>query len=173
MPKRLKVRTVTKEEQEELKRLLNARNAPVKLVQRASVIQRLLEEPNLGAAKAGRQAGYKNDASGAYWVNRFNEAGLAGLADKPRPGRPPVHAEEVRSKLIDLVLQKPRSLGYPFELWTLVRLQEAFEEREGVHLSDSTIWTWLQDEGLDWKRQQSWFHEAESHDPAFVEKRGQ
>lgn len=172
MPKRLKVRTLTKKEEKELKRLLKARNAPVKLVQRARVIQALLDEAELGAAKAGRAAGYKNDASGAYWVKRYNEEGMAGLADKPRSGRPRTHAEAVRSKLIDLVLQKPRTLGYPFELWTLLRLQTAFEERDGIHLSDSTIWAWLRDEGLDWKRQQSWFHDAQTHDPEFVEKRG-
>lgn len=172
MPKRLQVRAITTEEKEELKRLLKSRNAPIKLVQRARVIQALLDDPSLGAIKAGRAAGYKNDASGPHWVRRFNAEGVSGLEDKPRPGRPPTHSEEVRSKLLDLVLQKPRTLGYPFELWTLLRLQTAFEEREGLHLSDSTIWEWLRQEGLDWKRQQSWFHDAESHDPEFVEKRG-
>ena len=54
----------------------------------------------------------------------------------------------------------------------LAGLQRAFEERQGVHLSDSTIWTWMAEEGFAWKRQQSWFHEAEKHDPQFVEKRG-
>ena len=42
--------------------------------------------------------------------------------------------------MIDLALQKPRSLGYPFEVWTLGRLQTAFTEKTGIHLSDSTIW---------------------------------
>jgi transposase len=67
----------------------------------------------------------------------------------------------VRSELISLTLQKPDSLGYPFKLWTLERLQTAFEERQGVHLSDSTIWEWVEAEGFSWKRQQSWFHEDE------------
>jgi transposase len=102
----------------------------------------------------------------------MNEEGLAGLEDRPRPGRKPTHSQEVRSGLISLALQKPRSLGYPFELWTLERLQRAFKERQGVHLSDSTIWTWMDEEGFKWKRQQSWFHEVEKHDPEFVEKRG-
>lgn len=31
---------------------------------------------------------------------------------------------------------------------------------------------WLTDEGLSWKRQQSWFDEAEKQDDQFVEKRG-
>ena len=89
-----------------------------------------------------------------------------------RPGRPPIHSQEVRGSLISLALQKPRSLGYPFELWTLERLQTAFRERHDTHLSDSTIWTWMDEEGFKWKRQQSWFHDAERHDPEFVEKRG-
>ena len=42
----------------------------------------------------------------------------------------------------------------------LERLQRAFEEHEHTHLSDSTIWEWLEAESLEWKRQQSWFHNA-------------
>ena len=79
---------------------------------------------------------------------------------------------EVRSKLIDLALQKPKSLGYPFELWSLKRVQITFKQRAGIHLSDSTIWNWLKAEGLCWKRQQSWFHDAEKQDDQFVEKKG-
>ena len=73
---------------------------------------------------------------------------------------------------MSLALQKPMTLGCPFQLWTLARLQQAFEERRGTHLSDSTIWEWLAAEGLKWKRQQSWSHDAAKHDPEFVEKRG-
>jgi transposase len=106
-------------------------------------------------------------------VRRFNAAGLDGLRDAARAGRPPTHAPAVRDRLIALAVQKPRGVGEPFALWTLERLQRAFEVRHGVHLSDSTIWTWLRDEGLVWRRQQqSWFHEPARHDPAFAEKRG-
>jgi transposase len=86
--------------------------------------------------------------------------------------RVPVHAAAVHSALISLATQKPDTLGNPFKLWTLARLQTALAERQGVHLSDSTIWTWLEDEALHWKRQQSWFHDAEKHDLEFVQKRG-
>jgi transposase len=95
-----------------------------------------------------------------------------GLQDKKRPGRKAVHGEKVRSALLSLAQQRPNTLGYPFKLWTLERLQTAFKEREGIHLSDSTIWEWVEGEGFKWKRQESWFHEAEKHDPEFVEKRG-
>ncbi len=105
-------------------------------------------------------------------MKRFNQYGIPGLCDDRRPGRPPDHTEDVRSALISLALQKPDTLGYPFVLWTLERLQTAFKERCEMHLSKSTIWKWIDSEGLKWKRQQSWFHEAEKHDPEFVEKRG-
>ncbi len=71
-----------------------------------------------------------------------------------------------------LARPKHESLGYPSKLWTLEGLQMAFWERLGVHLSDSTIWEWVEAEGFHWKRSESWFHEAEKADPEFVEKRG-
>ena len=41
-----------------------------------------------------------------------------------------------------------------------------------MHLCDSTIWEWMADEGLEWKRQQSWFHDAEKHNPRPRGKKG-
>ncbi len=172
MPKRVHLRELTTEEKEAIERLAKSRTAAIRLVQRARIIELMLNDLTLNASEAGLRAGFKSNAVGAVWVKRFNEAGLAGLQDEARSGRPAQHDQAVRGKLISLALQKPRSLGYPFELWTLERLQTVLEEREGIHLSDSTIWTWLAEEGLEWKRQQSWFHEVERHDPEFVEKRG-
>lgn len=168
----VRLRTLTAEEVTAVRRLANSRKEPIRLVQRARVIVGLLDDPSLYASDAGLKAGFRSNVMGAVWVRRFNEAGLAGLEDKPRPGRQRVHSAEVRGQLVALAVQKPGGLGYPFELWTLERLQRAFEERHGVHLSDSTIWEWLAEEGLQWKRQQSWFHDAPRHDPEFVEKRG-
>ena len=109
---------------------------------------------------------------GIHWVKRFNELGMAGLLDGERIGRPPTHNQETLSALLDLALKKPRSQGYPFELWTLERLQRAFQERHGMHLSISTIWTWVEGEGFRWRKQESWFPEPEKHDPEFAKKRG-
>jgi transposase len=172
MRKAVLLRSLTAEEETEIRRLAASRKAPHRLVQRATVIVAMLNDPKLHASLAGQQAGFKGIQSGISWIKRFNEKGLAGLEDKSKPGRPPRHDQKVRSALVSLALQKPDTLGYPFKLWTLERLQTAFQEREGVHLSDSTIWEWVEGEGFKWKRQQSWFHEAEKHDPEFVEKRG-
>jgi transposase len=172
MRKAVKLRSLTTEEEAEIRRLAASRKVAHRLVQRATVIVAMLDNPKLHATLAGKQAGFKGIQSGITWVKRFNAEGIAGLEDKPKAGRPPTHAQSVRSALISLAKQKPDTLGYPFKLWTLERLQTAFKERHGVHLSDSTIWEWVEGEGFKWKRQQSWFHEAEKHDPEFVEKRG-
>ena len=172
MRKAVKLRSLTTEEETEIRRLAASRKAAHRLVQRATVIVAILNNPKLHATLAGKQAGFSGGQSGITWVKRFNAEGIAGLEDKPKAGRPPTHDQSVRSALIGLAKQKPDSLGYPFKLWTLERLQTAFKERHGVHLSDSTIWEWVEGEGFKWKRQQSWFHEAEKHDPEFVEKRG-
>lgn len=168
----VKLRTLTAEEVTEIKRIASSRKAPMRLVQRARIIAYMLEDNSLYASEAGQKAGYASVVPGPKWVRRFNEQGLAGLEDQPRRGRQPTHGQEVHSQLISLATQKPSTLGYAFTLWTLERLQTAFQERHGIHLSDSTIWEWLAAEGLEWKRQESWFHEAEKHDPEFVEKRG-
>jgi len=169
---KVKVRKLTTEEEAEIRRLANSRKEAIQTVQRARIIALMLDDPELTASDAGLQAGYASTATGSAWVRRFNEEGIEGLKDRPRAGRPATHNQAVRSALISLALQKPKTLGYPFKLWTLERLQTAFIEREGIHLSDSTIWTWLDEEGFKWKRQQSWFHDTEKHDPEFVEKRG-
>jgi transposase len=172
VPKRIALRTLTSEEEAEVRRLAKSRKAAYRLVQRARMIEAMMDNRSLSATRAGKQVGFKGPQSGVHWVKRFNEKGIGGLQDGKRSGRPPIHSQETRSALLNLALQKPSSLGYPFELWTLERLQKAFKERKGVHLSDSTIWTWVEAEGFRWRKQQSWFHEAEKHDPEFVEKRG-
>ena len=172
MSRLLRLREVTDAEAKQLRQLATSRTESVRLAQRAKIIQLMLENPGLPADKAGKLSGYKSKYAARKWVKRFYEHGIEGLLDRRRPGRPPDHTEDVRSSLISLALQKPDSLGYPFVLWTLERLQSAFKERYGMHLARSTIWKWIDSEGLKWKRQESWFHEAEKHDPQFVEKRG-
>jgi len=135
MPNRLQLRPVSASEEAQIRHLAASRARPARLVQHAQVIEAMLKNPELSLKQAGFRAGYRSAPSGQKWVRRFNDGGLEALGDRPRSGRPPIHGEEARSKLLDLVLQKPRSLGYPFALWTLERLQEAFFEREEIHLA--------------------------------------
>jgi transposase len=169
---RVQLRSVGGEEADAVRHLAASRTERAGVVQRARVIRALLDEPGLSAGAAARRVGFTREDVGPVWVRRFNAGGVAALHDAPRAGRPPTHTPDVRSRLVALAVRKPRTLGHPFALWTLERLQRAFEAEHHVHLSDSTIWTWLKDEGLVWKRQQTWFSEPHRHNPAFAEKRG-
>ena len=172
MPKRIKLRTLSKEEEKEIRQIAKSRKMESRLVQRAKIIVNMIDDPELPAFRSGKLVGFSSPTIGTKWVQRFNEQGIAGLVDKPRSGRRRTHTEKTRGALLDLVLQKPRTLGYPFELWTLERAQRAYEERAGIRLSFSTIWKWVEEEGFRWRKQESWFREPEKHDPEFVEKRG-
>ena len=43
---------------------------------------------------------------------------LTALDDLPRSGKPPDITPEAKAWLVDLACQKPKELGYSFELWT-------------------------------------------------------
>ena len=163
----LKVRPLTPEETAELRRIAGSRTAPHRLVQRAQIVWASAQGETVPgiAGRVGLTA-----LRVRAWLHRFNRQGLGGLADAPRSGRPRRHDEAARGCVIALARTKPLSLGYPFALWTLARLQQALRERHEVCVTPATIWKWLQAEGLAWKRQQSWLQVQV--DPAFVEKRG-
>src|SRR5258707_664997 len=41
------------------------------------------------------------------WRRRYDEAGLGGLADAPRPGHPPTYTRADRDRVIALTLEPP------------------------------------------------------------------
>ena len=123
-------------------------------MQRAKLIVSMIDDNTLTAAQAAKQAGFK-----LFPVRVGSNVSTQMVSKALLINRRVVNAYSFngRSQLIDLALQKPRSLGYPFEMWTLVRLQTAFKEKK--------IFIFLiQRSGngskrrVCWKRQQSWFH---------------
>jgi transposase len=69
-----------------------------------------------------------------YWVQRFLDEGLAGLAEADRPGRPPrLRAEEVA--VISTALRRPPSeVGLQVGLWDGPTLATFIEQRLGKRL---------------------------------------
>ena len=107
----VKLRALTAEERRELERLVRSRTAAAQLVVRAQVVLGLAagERPYQIADRigVGRMAAFE-------WLHRFNAEGLKGLADHPRPGRPPTYTPEQRAEVIAAALTKPEALGRPF-----------------------------------------------------------
>jgi transposase len=72
--------------------------------------------------------------------------------------------------VIAAALTDPRRLGLPFASWTLDRLAAYLLEHKGIAMRRSRIGEILLQEGLRWRRQETWF--GERVDPEFTEKRG-
>src|SRR5688572_23273330 len=51
------------------------------------------------------------------WFRRYQAEGVNGLADAPRPGKPPKVTAEYRERRLELVRRRPRALDLPFSTW--------------------------------------------------------
>jgi transposase len=166
MPAKVVLRALTAEEQKAVDELARTRTAPARLVDRARIIQ---------AAAQGQSAGQVAVSLGCSrptvyaWVRRFNERGLSGLEERPRSGRPHTYTAEQRAEVVAAALTDPRKLGLPFGCWTLDRLQAYLNEQK-IPIKRSRIDELLVDEGLRWRKDETWF--GERVDPQFAEKRG-
>ena len=85
------VRTFQNQEDELLKAIANASSMPIQLVERARMIRHSAAglTPKEIAAAVGRSVGCVR-----RWLKRFNAAGLLGLLDQPRSGRPREYTAE-------------------------------------------------------------------------------
>ncbi len=165
--RRLRLRDLTDEERTTVERLAHSRTAPARRVERA----RIIWHASRGAGAPAIAARLRLDAYTVRgWIKRFNAAGLAGLGDRPRAGRPPTYAPEQVATVIATALTDPKTLDLPFASWTLDRLAAYLNERKGIAIKRSRIDEILLAEGLRWRRHETWF--GERVDPAFAEKRG-
>jgi len=87
-----------------LRALVRAPTSQQRLVTRARIVLRSAE----GAAieHVARELGVAY-MTVKLWRRRYAEAGLAGLADRPRPGHPPTYGREERDRLTALTLGPP------------------------------------------------------------------
>ncbi len=168
----LRVRALTPEEARELRQRAHSRTGAARMVERAKIVW--LTAPGHFAPTVAKRLGIA-DVTVRTWVSRFNTMGLAGLADQPRTGRPPTYTVAEVGEVIATALTSPMALGLPFTSWTLDRLTASLHERPtdggGPRpISRSQIDRIVSDEGLRWRKQETWF--GERVDPEFAEKRG-
>ena len=162
----LRVRTVSDEEKEELGRMARSRTVGAGLVRRAQIVLHALE--GLKAPEIGARMGLCG-ATVRHWLKRFDARGLEGLEEDVRSGRPPTYSAEQRSAVINAALSRPAELGLPFACWTLDRLVAYLSER-GIAMRRSRLSEVFIQEGLKWRREETWF--GERVDPDFARRRG-
>jgi transposase len=163
----LHARALTHDEQQQLKRLSQSHTAAVRDVERARII--LQSNQGQRVPVVARTLNLC-EPTVRVWIKRFNDHGMAGLADAPHRGRPATYTREQVGLVVATALTDPQKLGQAFACWTFVRLAIYLRETHGVTMSRSRIHEVLQREGLRWRTHETWF--GKRIDPAFAAKRG-
>ena len=70
----------------------------------------------------------------AYWVQRFEAEGLAGLAEADRPGRPSRLGSEQLERLASALRSSPSDFGLVASLWDGKTLSAFIEQEWGITL---------------------------------------
>lgn len=83
---------------------------------------------------------------------RWRKRGVEGLADAPRPGRPPLADAAYLRLLLRTVERDPRQLGYAFARWTAPRLAAYMAEATGIGLTPGWVAQILKGRGYVWRR---------------------
>jgi transposase len=104
------------EQKERLQKISQSRKAPVREVQRASILMRYSEGMPITNIKqivqVSRPTIYK-------WIDKALAIGIEeGLKDKYHRPREPVITEEAKAWVINLACKKPMDCGYASEIWT-------------------------------------------------------
>lgn len=73
------------------------------------------------------------------WVHRYNTDGLAGLTDRPRPGRQPRLAEAQRSEVAKWVEDGPDLKTDGVVRWRCADLRDRIAAKFNVHLHERSV----------------------------------
>jgi putative transposase len=118
-----------------------------RVCQRMLMIANLLDgmerEEAAHAVGLGRQAAFD-------WHHRYEEEGIAGLRDRPRPGRPPLVPAEVSQALRDQVVAGASLERDGVVAFHGVDVRRLLRERHGIALSLSAVYRWLHRQNLSW-----------------------
>src|SRR5579872_1624685 len=148
MSRPLFVRRLTLFEQRELRRLVRGGD-DARVVRRAQMVRLSAQ----GQTPSQIGAVWQLTAQGVRKIlNRFNQESIAGLADRPRRGRPRKTNERYVALLKQAVVADPREQGYAFGCWTLERLREHLARRTRVLLSVAQLSRLMAEHGVVYRR---------------------
>lgn len=107
--------------EDERRALIGLRDAgPMAGRARAAVV--LLSATRVSVPEIMRRLGLSRPTV-THWLRRFEHAGVVGLSDRPRPGRPARISAESLRHIAMVVGARPRDLGIHGARWSLARLR--------------------------------------------------
>jgi transposase len=150
---------ITEQERAELQRRVRAHTTPQRAAKRARVV--LLAADGVPNRRIATLVGM-NQHTVSHWRCRFEAERLAGLEDRPRPGRPLVYGHDQRLRIVATVTQQPPD---PASHWTHSQLAK---ELADLGISASQIGRILADLDIKPHRVRGWITRPD--DPAFWER---
>lgn len=146
-----------------LNRWVRAGATSQKLVLRAMIVSLAAD----GAANAviAEELGICVDTA-RKWRARFADKGIEGLADAPRPGRPPIYTSADRAKVTAWACALPAEHDVPLSRWSAAELAAQLHH-DGITASVSTVRRWLDHDALKPWQHRSWIF---VRDPDFEAK---
>jgi len=148
--------TLTDEDRATLEGWVRATTTEQRLALRARIV---LAAADGEATKAIAHRLGQRPATVSQWRRRYAEAGLVGLQDKPRSGRPRKYQLQDEQRILQLLDQDPPA-GYAE--WTGPLLAQALGD-----VSADFVWQVLREYGISLQRRHSW---CVSTDPQFAAK---
>ncbi len=96
------------------------------------------------------------------FVKRYNEQGIEGLKDKPKPGRKPKLTVDQLTELKRIVLENsPDQFGFNSATWTAPLLVKLVKDKCNVTYSDDNIYIILKNKlGLSYRMGKGFYPEA-------------
>ena len=148
--------TLSFEEEQTLRHWMQAHKTERRMAERARIV--LLAAAGATTSAIAQQL-ETPPSRVSKWRLRFAEQRLAGLIDRPRPGKPARYDQATRKRILTM-LDKPPPEGHA--TWTGRLLAEALDE-----VSKHQVWRVLKRQGISLRRRRSW---CQSTDPEFARK---
>jgi len=153
------------------RRTLTARARSGRAAHRDVLRARIVLAAAAGTANAqiARWLGICEDTA-RKWRHRFVDQRLAGLTDRPRPGRRRVFSAVAEAEVKALACELPAEAGVPLARWSTTELAAEAVTRGVVDsISPSTVGRWLRADAIRPWQYRSWIF---PRDPDFAAKAG-
>lgn len=155
MPRKAIEITLTKEQRDQLEKIVRSHSAERRMSERAGIILSCA----LGKQNQTVASEYETtEMRVSKWRKRYAKYGIAGLEDERRPGKPGIYGEVFRDNLLSKLETKPPEGLSRWDCPTLA---------EQLGASNHAVWRALKKEGIYLHRARSW---CVSTDPEFAEK---
>jgi transposase len=148
------LRALSKQEDQELHRIVKASSERVDVVRRASAL--LAVAASQSFPQAASVAGFAEARSVRELVKRFNEHGLAALSIAAGRGRKPTYTGEQRARILAEVQRTPDRQADQTATWSLSLLRKALRATDLPHIAHETIRQVLHASGYSYQRTRTW-----------------